>query len=69
MHFLPQFVVEMRGNRYVNRRFHFWDDVGPWLVWKWKNDSIFSLHNGQKSGKIRNQMRERTASRLGPPTN
>ena len=28
MHFLPQFVVEMRGNRYVNRRFHFWDDIG-----------------------------------------
>ena len=64
MHFLPTHVDEHRGINNLPRKFHFWSDILPFMVWKLENKLSLDLHLGRKFVKIYLSMRDRIASRL-----
>ena len=63
MHILPQFVND--GHRHP-RKFHFWQDIVPYVEWSVKKELSLDLHDGLNIGKIYKSMRERIASKLDP---
>ena len=71
MHFLPTYISnrlpsQVRDGRMLPRRFHFWTDLLPFLVWKLEKKLNLDLHVGRKFVKIYLSMRDRIASRLDP---
>ena len=63
MHILPQFVND--GHCHP-RKFHFWQDIVPYVEWSVKKELSLDLHDGLNIGKIYKSMRERIASKLDP---
>tara|TARA_Y100000034_G_scaffold93953_1_gene113802 strand:- start:2434 stop:2685 length:252 start_codon:yes stop_codon:yes gene_type:complete len=67
MHILPTYVADDSSHLHT-RRFHFWEDIIPYSIWKLEKELSFDLHHGSNLGKIYKSMRERIASKLDPQT-
>ena len=65
MHILPQFVNDGHSHP---RKFHFWQDIIPYVEWSVKKELTLDLLNGSNLVKIYKSMRERIASKLDPQT-
>ena len=65
MHILPQFVNDGQCHP---RKFHFWQDIIPYMEWSVKKELTLDLLNGSNLVKIYKSMRERIASKLDPQT-
>ena len=63
MHILPQFVND--GHNHP-RKFHFWQDIVPYVEWSVKKELSFDLHHGSNLAKIYKSMREWITSKFGP---
>jgi len=65
MHILPQFVNDGQCHP---RKFHFWQDIIPYVEWSVKKELTLDLLNGSNLVKIYKSRRERIASKLDPQT-
>ena len=50
--YFPDLVREGRGITDLPRRFHFWQDIIPYSIWKLERKLNLGLHHGHKSSNM-----------------